>query len=173
MALAQAILEYVNKDINGNPVYDKVPLANTVVTIVNQFATGQAVYVEGERDGQFVDSLGLADNQLQLDSMGEALYTFSAGYPNIVEPYTLGLNIKYNTNGQDLEWSENSTFKAIVLGELPSGNNLTRSIPMLSQVAKVDINKLIDINDQKFDTEKDNTYTLTPLDNETFSLVNQ
>ena len=37
---------------------------------------------------------------------------------------------------------------------LPSGNNLTRSIPMLSQVAKVDINKLIDIDDQNFDTEK-------------------
>ena len=125
----KAFEEYVNKDIPGQPIYDKVPLANVVVTITNQFATGQAVYVEGERDGQFVDSLGLADNQLQLDSMGEALYTFTAGYPNIVEPYTLGLNIKYNTNGQDLEWSGNSTFNAVVLGELPSGNNFVTSGP--------------------------------------------
>ena len=124
----KAFEEYVNKD-GQTPIYDQVPLVGTVVTITNQFASGQAVYVEGDKDGQFVDANNLAENQLQLDSMGVADYQFMVGFPNIVEPYTLGLNIKYSTNGKDYEWDQNSTFQAIVLGELPSGSNFVTSGP--------------------------------------------
>ena len=123
----RAFEEYVNKD-SEEPVYDQVPLENTVVTVINQFGTGQFVYVEGEFDGK-IDTTQLAENQVQLDSLGSAEYRFVTGYPNIIEPYTLGLNIKYNTNGQDLEWSQNSTFSAIVFGELPSGTNFVTSGP--------------------------------------------
>ena len=123
----RAFEEYVNKDAE-EPVYDQVPLENTVVTVINQFGTGQFVYVEGEFDGK-IDTTQLAENQVQLDSLGSAEYRFVTGYPNIIEPYTLGLNIKYNTNGQDLEWSQNSTFSAIVFGELPSGTNFVTSGP--------------------------------------------
>ena len=120
--------EYVNLD-NQEPVFDKVALQNIVVDIVNQFGTGHQVAIKDTLtivDGQFLE---LAENQLLLDSTGKAQYVFTAGFPNIIEPYTLGLNIRYNINGQNLEWSENSTFKAIVLGELPSGTNFVTSGP--------------------------------------------
>ena len=123
----RAFEEYVNMD-GVEPQYDQVPLQNTVVTLINQFGTGQFVCVEGENDGK-MDTTQLAENQIQLDSTGVAEYRFVAGFPNIIEPYTLGLNIKYNTNGQDLEWDQNSTFKAIVFGELPSGTNFVTSGP--------------------------------------------
>lgn len=123
----RAFEEYVNYD-SGEPVYDRVPLENSVVTIINQFGTGQFVCIEGENDGK-IDTLQLAENQVALDSAGSAKYEFVTGFPNIIEPYTLGMNIKYNTNGQDLEWSQNSTFQAIVFGELPSGTNFVTSGP--------------------------------------------
>ena len=123
----RAFEEYVNMD-GVEPQYDQVPLQNTVVTLINQFGTGQFVCIEGENDG-LMDTTQLAENQVQLDSVGAAEYRFIAGFPNIIEPYTLGLNIKYNTNGQDLEWDQNSTFKAIVFGELPSGTNFVTSGP--------------------------------------------
>lgn len=124
----KAYEEYVNKDDQAQPVIDRVPLSKSVVTITNQFAAGQKVYVEGANDGQFVDS-ELAENQLTLDSLGTATYRFIAGYPNIQEPYTLGLNIRYEANGENLGWSGNGTFKAVVLGALPSGNNFVTSGP--------------------------------------------
>lgn len=123
----RAFEEYVNRD-GDEPVYDQVPLENAVVTVINQFGTGQFVCIEGENDGK-IDTLQLAENQVALDSAGSAEYEFVTGFPNIIEPYTLGLNIKYNTNGQDLEWSQNSTFQVIVFGELPSGTNFVTSGP--------------------------------------------
>ena len=123
----RAFEEYVNKD-GDEPIYDQVPLENAVVTVINQFGTGQFVCIEGENDGK-IDTLQLAENQVALDSTGSAKYEFVTGFPNIIEPYTLGMNIKYNTNGQDLEWTQNSTFQAIVFGELPSGTNFVTSGP--------------------------------------------
>lgn len=121
--------QYVNQDDAQNPVTDRVPLQKSTVTITNQFAAGQVVNFEGADDGKFKDENNLATNQLQLDSLGHAEYTFMAGFPNITEPYTLGLNMVFDVNGAQKQWSGNGTFKAIVLGELPSGNNFVTSGP--------------------------------------------
>ncbi len=56
----------------------------------------------------------------------------------------------------DIEWSDSKCSKIVVRSKNGGVCNLKYNN---SQI--------------KFDTEKDNTYTLTPLDNETFSLVNQ
>lgn len=121
--------QYVNQDDAQNLVTDRVPLQKSTVTITNQFAAGQVVNFEGADDGKFKDENNLATNQLQLDSLGHAEYTFMAGFPNITEPYTLGLNMVFDVNGAQKQWSGNGTFKAIVLGELPSGNNFVTSGP--------------------------------------------
>lgn len=124
----KAFESYVNKDAE-EPVIDQVPLQGTVVTITNQLSATQKVYVEdgaGATAGSFVD---LEENQIELDSLGKATYSFIVGFPNIVEPYTRGLSISYETNGQVLNWDGNDTFQAYVLGELPSGNNFVTSGP--------------------------------------------
>lgn len=126
--------EYYNYDIDvNNPVVSEVPLEGSIVTIANEMSSSQSVYTEsGTANGVEVDAgdiVDLSSNQITLDSDGEAIYEWSAGFPNIVEPYTRGLNIMFENNGQQLEWSGNSTFKAIILGSLPSGNNFVTSGP--------------------------------------------
>lgn len=117
---------YTNKDDAQNIVTDKVPLKESTVTITNRFAAGQTV--RDDANGTIDDSK-LASNQLALDSLGKAEYTFTAGLPNITEPYTLGLNITYTAGDVTKQWSGNDTFKAVVLGELPSGSNFVTSGP--------------------------------------------
>lgn len=115
--------EYVNKDNAKEVIVSRVPLQNSVVTIKNEFASGQIV----RSDNAQIDSL--QDNQLSLDSLGKATYTFVAGFPNITTPFTRGLNITYESGSATKSWSENGKFKAIVLGELPTGNNFVTSGP--------------------------------------------
>ncbi|MDY4409551.1 MAG: LamG-like jellyroll fold domain-containing protein [Prevotella sp.] len=115
--------EYVNKDNAKEVKVSRVPLQNSVVTIKNEFASGQAV------DPDNAQVKELQDNQLSLDSLGKAAYTFVAGFPNITSPYTRSLNITYESGSATKEWSENKTFKAIVLGELPTGSNFVTSGP--------------------------------------------
>ncbi len=118
--------EYVNKDGNED-VYDRVPLSGTVVTIANQMSNTQEVYVEGENEGQFHGDL--KENELALDSVGEATYTFRVGFPNIVGDFTRGLNITYLNNAQTVPWDGNDTFKGIIIGNLPSGSNFVTAGP--------------------------------------------
>lgn len=114
--------EYVNKD-NAKVKTSRVPLQNSLVTINNEFASGQVV----STDDATIDSLEA--NQLRLDSLGKGTYTFVAGFPNITSPYTRGLNITYESGSATKQWSQNNTFKAIVFGELPTGNNFVTSGP--------------------------------------------
>lgn len=114
--------EYVNKD-NAKVKISRVPLQNSLVTINNEFASGQVV----SADDATIDSLEA--NQLRLDSLGKGTYTFVAGFPNITSPYTRGLNITYESGSATKQWSQNDTFKAIVFGELPTGNNFVTSGP--------------------------------------------
>lgn len=119
--------EYTNLDDPLKPLVDRVPLENTVVTITNELSASQEVYVEGSNDGAFHGDL--KENQLALDSLGVATYNFTAGFPNIVEPFTRGLNITYENNGKQLQWDGNSTFKGIILGGLPTGSNFVTAGP--------------------------------------------
>ncbi len=124
---------YENKD-NAEILEDKVPMKNAVVTIRNQMSVSQSVAIEDvpidETDTVKYGELGdLEDNQLVLDSLGKATYSWMAGFPNITFPYTRSLNITYDNNGKKEQWSQNGSFNGVVLGSLPSGNNFVTSGP--------------------------------------------
>ena len=114
--------EYVNQDNASEPVVDRVPLAGKKVTVQNQFASTTSVLMDGAIHE-------VADNTFELDDNGEAIYQFTVGYPNIQSPYTRGLTITYDNSGTQMVWDGNSTFKAVVLGGLPSGNNFVTQGP--------------------------------------------
>ena len=116
---------YTNYD-GANPVVDEVPLAGKTVTIKNQYASTTSVKT-GENE--FGDVYEVMDDQLELDDNGKAIYQFTAGFPNIQDPYTRGLSISYDNNGTEKSWSGNNKFKVIVLGGLPTGNNFVTKGP--------------------------------------------
>ncbi len=125
--------EYVNKD-GAEDVIDRMPLEDVVVTIENPMSAGNTVYLQSGINEDTVEVKAgeiaeLAKNQIQLDSLGQATYTWKGGYPNITAPYELGLNIAYEANGEMEQWYRNGEFKGIVFGELPSGNNFITSGP--------------------------------------------
>lgn len=128
---------YLNYDEDRtNPVEMKVPLKDVIVTINNTLASDQKVYVEdGTVNGQAVKAgelVELAINQLQLDSLGQATYTWMAGLPNIIAPYTRDLTISFNHNDRDYIWSgynAHEKLTGIVLGSLPTGSNFITEGP--------------------------------------------
>lgn len=117
--------EYVNYDGEETQT-SRVPLSGTIVKIENEFAAGNTISTQGSNDGQIVE---LAENEIELDSLGKAVYVFMGGAPNIIEPYTLNLNMSYEVNGRHYDWDKNGEFKAIILGSLPTGNNFVTSGP--------------------------------------------
>lgn len=125
---------YYNYDDAAATITDKVPLDGVVVSVANELGA-QMVAIEDGIHSETNDSVhtgdivDLAENQVQLNSEGKATYTFQAGFPNIVAPYTLGMNITYDNNGKTEQWSENGKFNGIVLGDLPTGNNFVTAGP--------------------------------------------
>ncbi|WP_162164197.1 LamG domain-containing protein [Xylanibacter brevis] len=113
---------YENKDNAQEIIVDEVPLAGSKVTIKNQYAATTSVLLSGEVHE-------MKDDELELDSVGQATYQFTVGYPNIQSPYTRGLSISYEIGGIEKSWSGNNSFKAIVLGGLPTGNNFVTEGP--------------------------------------------
>ena len=114
--------QYTNYD-GTEPAVNQVPLAGKTVTIKNQFASTTAVKQD---DGTLGD---LVDDKLELNDNGKAVYQFTVGFPNISSPYTRGLSISYDNNGTEMQWDGNGTFKVIVLGGLPTGNNFVTQGP--------------------------------------------
>ena len=113
---------YTNYD-GETAVTDEVPLSGKTVTIKNQYASTTAVAKEDGTVGEMVD------DKLELDDEGKATYQFTAGFPNPTGDYTRGISISYDNNGTEVAWSQNETFKVIVLGGLPEGNNFVTSGP--------------------------------------------
>lgn len=67
--------EYVNSDVENQPVTSRVPLSGNVVTINNALSASQKVYLENNPAGKPAGSLvELENNQLQLDSLGCAVH---------------------------------------------------------------------------------------------------
>ena len=131
--------EYVNSD-NGTPITFNVPLQGLVVTIdnalsVDQSVTSQETTVEGEtyKTGEVVQ---LKSNQLRLDSLGCATYTWMAGLPNIAAPYSRTISISYDIDGRTYLWNE-SGLTGIILGDMPTGNNFVTAGPdMLEMILR-------------------------------------
>lgn len=121
--------EYVNHDVKNQPVASRVPLSGNVVTINNALSASQKVYLENNTAGKPVGSLvELESNQLQLDSLGCAVYTWKAGLPNITAPYSRTLSISYDIDDRTYNW-DGSGMNGIILGSLPTGNNFVTSGP--------------------------------------------
>ncbi|MCR5140552.1 MAG: LamG domain-containing protein [Bacteroidaceae bacterium] len=134
--LLEGYEEYTNYD-GTSPKTFKVPLQDVVVTIDNALSSEQAVFVvDGEvtyddgttataKAGQVHD---LKSNQLQLDEEGKATYKWTAGLPNVSEPYTRTISMSYEINGNPSQWT-GSGMEGIVMGDLPTGNNFVTSGP--------------------------------------------
>lgn len=121
--------EYVNSDVKNKPVTSRVPLSGNVVTINNALSASQKVYLENNQAGKAAGSLvELESNQLQLDSLGCAVYTWKAGLPNITAPYSRTLSISYDIDDRTYNW-DGSGMNGIILGSLPTGNNFVTSGP--------------------------------------------
>lgn len=121
--------EYVNHDVKNQPVTSRVPLSGNVVTINNALSASQKVYLENNQAGKPAGSLvELENNQLQLDSLGCAVYTWKAGLPNITAPYSRTLSISYDIDDRTYNW-DGSGMNGIILGSLPTGNNFVTSGP--------------------------------------------
>ncbi len=121
--------EYVNHDVKNQPVASRVPLSGNVVTINNALSASQKVYLENNTAGKPAGSLvELESNQLQLDSLGCAMYTWKAGLPNITAPYSRTLSISYDIDERTYNW-DGSGMNGIILGSLPTGNNFVTSGP--------------------------------------------
>lgn len=121
--------EYVNHDVKNQPVASRVPLSGNVVTINNALSASQSVYLENNTAGKPAGSLvELESNQLQLDSLGCAMYTWKAGLPNITAPYTRTLSISYDIDDRTYNW-DGSGMNGIILGSLPTGNKFVTSGP--------------------------------------------
>ena len=123
---------YINKDVTPN-VVDEVPLVGKQVTVQNPFASTAKIVCENATvngsEYKRGDVYEVEDNTFELDSLGMATYQFTAGYPNIQEPYTRGITISYENNGAIQNWSGNAAKFAIVLGALPTGNNFVTQGP--------------------------------------------
>ena len=121
--------EYVNHDVKNQPVASRVPLSDNVVTINNALSASQSVYLENNTAGKPAGSLvELESNQLELDSLGCAVYTWKAGLPNITAPYSRTLSISYDIDDRTYNW-DGSGMNGIILGSLPTGNNFVTSGP--------------------------------------------
>ncbi len=120
---------YANYDADPNaPIVTEVPLAGSVVTIKNQFASTTAISIKTDST-ELGDLFSVANESFELDENGKALYQFQVGFPNIQEPFTRSISISYDNNGTEMGWSENGKFQAIVLGDVPTGNNFVTAGP--------------------------------------------
>ena len=121
--------EYVNED-GATPVKDFVPLSGVVVTVANALGANQEVYGENNEDGAEPGSVcNLQSNQVQLDSLGKATYTWKAGLPNISDPFTRTITMSYNIDDRVYRWNNGQPLYGVILGSLPTGNNFVTAGP--------------------------------------------
>ena len=110
----------------------KVPLKETVVTISNPMSAGQEVRTAAPENGENIgEVVNLKENQLQLDSLGKATYTWTAGLPYTLGNYTRTMNMTYNNGEGDYSWQG---LEAIIFGDLPKGSNFTTKGPSIVEM---------------------------------------
>lgn len=117
--------QYENND--NDTIISKIPLVNAEVAVANNLGATTVAIESGEdeegnpvSDGQIITT---SSSELVVDSTGKVPYKFIATYPNIVEPYTLGMNINFVYEGTSYSWAENGKFAGIVSGALQTGSN--------------------------------------------------
>lgn len=110
----------------GKPEVTILPLQGANVSIANEFASTTAVVVKGDAEHPRGSIHEMEDNNLELDSLGRGRYIFTAGMPNIQAPYTRGISISYNVDGDNKSWGK---IEAVVLGQLTKGNDFITEAP--------------------------------------------
>ena len=121
---------YVNKD-GKSIVNDTILLNDLIVSVANEMSDEQTVVgqiynsdsVGNLKVGQVVD---LKKNELKLSKDGVEYWTWKAGAPNIISPYTRNFSASFERNGRTYVWNN---LNAIVLGELSQGNNFVTEGP--------------------------------------------
>ena len=128
----KAYEQYTNSDDENNVVTTTVPLKDAKVTIDNQMSADRVVAAEAGivngvecHPGDVID-LG-NQVELQLNDMGIATYTWSAGFPN-TDDLTRPMSIYYEYNNRTNPWTGNP-FNGIILGAMPSGSNFVTAGP--------------------------------------------
>ncbi|MFB6342252.1 LamG-like jellyroll fold domain-containing protein [Saccharicrinis sp. FJH62] len=106
--LIVAIESYENND--QPEVVDKVPVTDGEVYIMNDCAVNSDNY-----------SIGLNEE-------GYAIYRFSAGMPNLANPYTHNMDIQLMVDNVAYQWSE-APLVCYVFGAVPTGNNFVTKGP--------------------------------------------
>lgn len=117
---------YENHDDETNILQDLVYLEGAVLTISNEFAGDTPM----SNDETAETTVGNPEShELIMNEEGEVEYSFIGGLPNIQEPYTLGMSITYEYDGNFHSWDQNGKFYAIVLGSIPTGTNFVTKGP--------------------------------------------
>lgn len=123
---------YVNKDSDEVRI-TQIPLSGAEVEVSNSLGATEVAIENGvDEDGKDVkdgDVIKTGNSSLVADSLGKLTYKFQATYPNIVSPYTLGMEINFVYNNQTFAWSENGNFLGIVTGGLQTGSNFITTGP--------------------------------------------
>ena len=111
----------------------EVPLTGAEVFVSNSIAATMVATSDGvDEDGNEIkagQAVEDGSSTLTVDSTGYVDYAFQATYPNIVEPYTLGMNINFIYDGASYAWDQNGVFAGIVTGGLTSGSNFITAGP--------------------------------------------
>ena len=122
---------YVNYDGSdrGKILTENIPLSNQPIIIKNEMSDKQSVvYKQVDPDSEYQPGAiyQLTDDEVMLGADGKVEYRWGVGLPNIVSPYTRHFTVTMNRNNRIYVPAE---FDAVVLGDLPEGNNFVSKGP--------------------------------------------
>ena len=124
--------KYTNYD-GKEPVDDIIPLNEQEITLVNEMGENQKVIyqVDDPSTGYQVSQIyELETNKVTLDANGHVTYKWGVGLPNIIAPYSRNFSILLERNNRTYE---PFSLNAVVLGDLPEGDNFVTQGPDLVQ----------------------------------------
>ena len=120
---------YENRDVKDKVAHDTIPLPHVNVTVANEMSSIQKIIYKvmdestGYKPGQAYE---LTTQQVPLDDEGKAKLTWTAGLPNITEPFTRKFSIALERKERTYNVAD---FDAIVIGQLTNGNNFVTKGP--------------------------------------------
>ena len=126
--------KYINYDGGENSLkVDILPLNGQELTLINEMSDEQKVVYKVPEDGSDLkpgDLYEITEGKITLDTNGEASYQWSVGLPNTQSPFTRNFSITMERNDRTyVPFAMN----AIVLGDLPEGNNFVTQGPDIVQ----------------------------------------
>lgn len=120
----RAFEEYSNND-GAETLVDVVPLQDLSISVDNALAS---MRVDMDTTTQ-TSTLTPGSDTISLDEKGEAMYRFTAGFPNLSGDNLLAANMYFENNGKTVSW-QNDDFLGIVFGDVPgNGSNFITQGP--------------------------------------------